>query len=57
MLNLREKIGADYLATGHYAKITEHNGEYWLEKANDLNSALQTKYQKEPNIEFILGTK
>lgn len=35
LLDFREKIGADYLATGHYAKITNHNGIYWLEKSVD----------------------
>ena len=35
LLDFREKIGADYLATGHYAKITNHDGIYWLEKSID----------------------
>jgi len=35
LLKFREKIGADYLATGHYAKITDRNGIYWLEKGSD----------------------
>ena len=35
LLDFREKIGANYLATGHYAKITNHNGVYWLEKSAD----------------------
>lgn len=59
MLNLREKIGADYLATGHYAKITEHNGEYWLEKADDLKKDQsyflgQLKYEYLQYIKFPL---
>lgn len=35
LLKLREEIGADYLATGHYAKITENEGIYWLQKGDD----------------------
>ena len=35
LLKFREKIGADFLATGHYAKISNHNGIYWLEKSKD----------------------
>lgn len=35
LLKLMEEVGADYLATGHYAKITNHNGVYWLEKGYD----------------------
>ena len=35
LLKLMEEIGADYLATGHYAKVENHNGEFWLEKGAD----------------------
>ena len=28
-------IGADYIATGHYAKVEEHNGRYLLVKSDD----------------------
>ncbi len=28
--------GADYFATGHYANIVNHNGEYFISKGNDL---------------------
>ena len=35
LLKLMKELNADYLATGHYAKITNHNGEYWLEKGKD----------------------
>lgn len=30
-------LGADYIATGHYAAKKEHEGQYFLCKANDLN--------------------
>ncbi len=31
------KLGADMIATGHYAKKIEKNGKYYLAKADDLN--------------------
>jgi len=31
------KLGADYLATGHYAQIDEHDGEYRLLRGTDKN--------------------
>lgn len=31
------KLGADKIATGHYAKKIEKNGKYYLAKADDLN--------------------
>lgn len=30
-------MGADYIATGHYARVEEKNGVYYLKKALDLN--------------------
>lgn len=36
-LEFAKKVGADYLATGHYAKISEENGIYHLEKGTDTN--------------------
>lgn len=36
LLKFREKINADFLATGHYAKIINKNNIYYLEKAEDL---------------------
>ena len=35
LLYFREKINADFLATGHYAKIINNDGTYSLEKSND----------------------
>ena len=35
LLRRAEGLGADYVATGHYAKIYEENGRYVLEKAAD----------------------
>lgn len=35
LLEEAEKLGADYLATGHYARVTEKNGFYSLLKATD----------------------
>ncbi len=36
-LNFAKSIGADYIATGHYAKKVEKAGLYYLKKAKDLN--------------------
>lgn len=36
-LEQAKKIGADYIATGHYAKVYEKNGLYYLAKAKDKN--------------------
>lgn len=35
LLKKAQAIGADYIATGHYAKIEEHNGRYILVKSDD----------------------
>ncbi len=35
LLKKAQGIGADYIATGHYAKIEEHNGRYLLVKSDD----------------------
>ncbi|MCF7986643.1 MAG: tRNA 2-thiouridine(34) synthase MnmA [Methylovulum sp.] len=32
-----EDLGADYIATGHYARVTEENGQYFLLKGLDPN--------------------
>lgn len=36
-LDFAMKVGADYLATGHYAKIHESEASYYLEKGSDSN--------------------
>ncbi len=36
-LDFAKKIGADFIATGHYAKKEEKDGLYYLKKAKDLN--------------------
>ena len=36
-LEQAKKLGADYIATGHYAKLEEKDGKYYLKKAKDLN--------------------
>ncbi len=59
LLKLREEIGADYLATGHYAKITDHSGVYWLEKGCDVMKDQsyflgQLKYEYLQYIKFPL---
>lgn len=35
LLDKAKAIGAEYVATGHYAKISEENGRYILEKSDD----------------------
>jgi len=32
-----KRLGADYIATGHYCKITHENGVHYLQKAKDQN--------------------
>lgn len=34
-LNYALKLGADYIAMGHYAKVTEYKGRFYLEKPED----------------------
>ena len=36
-LEQAEKLGADYIATGHYCKKIEKDGKHYLAKASDLN--------------------
>ena len=36
-LEQAEKLGADYIATGHYCKKIVKDGKYYLAKASDLN--------------------
>ena len=36
-LEQAKKLGADMIATGHYAKKIEKDGKFYLAKANDLN--------------------
>lgn len=55
------ELGADYLATGHYAKITNGDGTYSLNKADDENKDqtyfLYTLKQKElSKLMFPLGS-
>jgi len=33
------EMGADYIATGHYARIVEHNSEFYIREAKDLNKS------------------
>lgn len=59
LLEFRKKIGADFLATGHYAKISNHNGVYWLEKGADKKKDQsyflgQLKYEYLQYIKFPL---
>lgn len=35
MLDKAKELGAEYIATGHYAKIEEHNGRYIIAAAED----------------------
>ncbi len=36
-LEQAKRLGADYIATGHYAKKLEKDGKFYLAKADDLN--------------------
>ena len=37
LLRRADQLGCDYIATGHYAKIKQDNGRYYITKAKDLN--------------------
>ncbi len=37
LLRRADKLGCDYIATGHYAKIREENGRYVVSKGKDQN--------------------
>ncbi|TFG76106.1 MAG: tRNA 2-thiouridine(34) synthase MnmA [Thermodesulfobacteriales bacterium] len=61
LLKRAMELGADYLATGHYAKITNGDGTYSLNKADDENKDqtyfLYTLKQKElSKLMFPLGS-
>ncbi|MDR2077652.1 MAG: tRNA 2-thiouridine(34) synthase MnmA [Rickettsiales bacterium] len=61
LIGLMQRIGADYLATGHYAAIVENNGVHELRKAKDVNKDqsyfLSTiKYDFLKHIKFPLNS-
>ncbi|WP_347273085.1 tRNA 2-thiouridine(34) synthase MnmA [Candidatus Kuenenia sp.] len=37
LLNFAKMLNADFVATGHYAKVEKHNGRFLLKKGDDLN--------------------
>lgn len=37
LLDRAKELGADYIATGHYAKVNKENGRYFVSVSNDLN--------------------
>lgn len=37
LLEKAESLGADYIATGHYARINNEKGRYYVSKAKDMN--------------------
>ncbi len=37
LLRRADKLGCDYIATGHYAKVREENGRYVISRGKDLN--------------------
>jgi tRNA-specific 2-thiouridylase len=37
LLKRADSLGCDYIATGHYARIAEHNGRYFVQRAVDQN--------------------
>ncbi|MEQ9426603.1 MAG: tRNA 2-thiouridine(34) synthase MnmA [Cyclobacteriaceae bacterium] len=37
LLRRADKLGCDYIATGHYATLKEENGRYFVAKGKDLN--------------------
>lgn len=60
LLNIAKDLGADYLATGHYIKIKDNNGEIGLYKADDKTKdqsyfLFQTKKSDLSFLKFPLG--
>lgn len=60
LLEMREKLECDFLATGHYANVSEHNGIYWLEKGKDCHKDQsyfigQIRYDYLQYLKFPLG--
>jgi tRNA-specific 2-thiouridylase len=60
LFEMCEKLGADFLATGHYAQISEHDGIYWLEKGIDITKDQsyfigQINYDYLQYLKFPLG--
>ena len=37
LLQAADKLGCDYIATGHYARIAQHRGHYYLQTAADAH--------------------
>jgi tRNA-specific 2-thiouridylase len=37
LIKRADALGCDYIATGHYARIGEHNGRHFIQRAIDLN--------------------
>jgi tRNA-specific 2-thiouridylase len=56
LIELRQSIGADYIATGHYATVTENNGLYELKKARD-SSKDQSYFLSTINYDFLKYVK
>lgn len=56
-----KNLGCDFIVTGHYAKIEEHNGEFYLKKAeNTVKDQSYFLYSLNrdvlPHVKFPLGT-
>lgn len=54
-LEQAKKIGADYIATGHYAKVYEKDGLYYLAKSKDKNKD-QTYFLNQLSQEQLKNT-
>lgn len=52
IIDFMKEIGADFVATGHYAKIVNNNGNYELYKANCLNKD-QSYFLSTLNHEYL----
>jgi tRNA-specific 2-thiouridylase len=51
LLKLREKIGADFLVTGHYAKISKHSASSFSYSHEDENPIIDSTAQNHGNDE------
>ena len=49
-----KELGADYIVTGHYARIKEQNGHFYLMKAKDLSKAMFFMILQRNSLKLLL---
>ena len=53
VVKMAKVLGADKVATGHYANVEQENGKFYLKKALDQNSAQSLKMRISILVFFI----